>query len=110
MKIIVSLSLLLSTSSSYATSPTFSIENRVSKKSTHYTLSMSKDQQIECETQSTPKHRIQIKNWTRIEVPFKNGPTGANCEKTVTWGKVRRCYQRHENQILDDVIRWCTNI
>lgn len=62
-----------------------------------------------CKTDEVPKHRIQT-GLTSLESPFKGRNIPDDCKKTVSWGKITRCYQLHETPVLDDVIRWCTNI
>lgn len=63
-----------------------------------------------CKAEGVPEHRISVERLSSLMPPFKSTKITPDCEQILNWDKTEICYRRHENPIVDDVIRWCTNI
>ncbi len=75
-----------------------------------YTLTKTKKGITRCKSNHVPDHKIEVAGLKNLTAPFQSGKPGPSCKNVIQWGKVSRCYQNHENQVLDDVLQWCNNI
>jgi hypothetical protein len=85
-------------------------------QSGHVSLSyaLRKDAQgLLCETRGVPKHHIRPKGLAGLKAPFRAEPA-EKCERRVTWTHSGRdttaCYAFGKNAVLDEVLRWCTQL
>ena len=75
-----------------------------------YTLTKTKKGIIRCKSNHVPDHKIEVVGLKNLTAPFQSRNPVPSCKNLIQWGKVSRCYQNHENQVLDDVLQWCNNI
>jgi hypothetical protein len=67
-------------------------------------------QGIQCSTKSVPEHVIKPQGLRSIQAPYKNQAVPRNCEYILSWGKAKTCYRRGANPIVDDTLRWCSQL
>ena len=62
-----------------------------------------------CETDAVPRHRIRVAGLKSLESPLKSKGLSV-CEQQVRWGKTKTCPMPKEMPLINQIIRWCTQI
>lgn len=70
----------------------------------------SADSTIQCRTDSVPSHDIQVKRLKSLAAPFKAAKVTEACERSIDWGGKKACLDDLRNGVVNEVLRWCSNI